>query len=70
MPIIVILGIKMAIKCVSIKPCDKKLEVAELDDVGIKIFLKPFLWSVNFKNMQSWDIYLPFLDLTWCRIGI
>jgi len=43
MPIIVILGIKMAIKCVSIKPCDKKLKVDELDDVGIKIFLKPFL---------------------------
>ena len=42
MPIIVILGIKMAIKCVSIKPCDKKLKVDELDDVGIKIFLKPF----------------------------
>ena len=43
MRIIVILRIKMIIKCVSIKPNDKKLEVAELDDVGIKIFLKPFL---------------------------
>jgi len=42
MCIIVILRIKMTIKCVSIKPYDKILEVAELDDVGIEIFLKPF----------------------------
>jgi len=39
----VILRIIVTIKYVSIKPNDKKLEVVELDDVGITIFLKPFL---------------------------
>jgi len=43
MQIIVILRIKVTIKYVSFKSHDKKLEVAELDEIGIKIFLKPFL---------------------------
>jgi hypothetical protein len=42
MHIIVILRIKVAVKYVSIKPDNGKAEVAELDDVGIMIFLKPF----------------------------
>ena len=42
MCIIVILRIKVTIKRVSIKPNDKKLEVTELDDVGIEIFFKTF----------------------------
>jgi len=43
MQIIVILRIKATIKCVSIKSHDKKLEVTELDEIGIEIFLKLFL---------------------------